>query len=249
MAVPPLEHRVLHAAPQDDRLRGEHRDRNRRVVAEVEHRDGDDEGEVEPVGDEDMGFLAAEYRGDEHQQINDPDDGQPEIRVPLRLGIFLAFGDAEQIAGAGDDNEEVVAEHDEPRRQVPRQARATGALHDVERRCEQHIAAESKDHRRGVKRTQAAEIEPRGEVQPGISELEGDVDAHRHARNAPEQSGERSKLDGAEIIVRLAVDLERNRARRASVVAAENQEEARRARPARRVPYGMRRRARSSSRR
>ena len=91
VAVPPLEHRVLHAAPQDDRLRRERRDRNRRVVAEMQHRDRQDEGEIEPVGDVDVRLLAAHQRAEEHQQIGDPDDGQPQVgrtiparRIPCR---------------------------------------------------------------------------------------------------------------------------------------------------------------------
>ena len=91
VAVPPLEHRILHAAPGDVGLRAEHRDRQRRIVAEMKHRDGDDEGEVEPVRDEDVRFLALDQRHQEHQQIGDPDDRQPEIRIPFRLGIFLAI--------------------------------------------------------------------------------------------------------------------------------------------------------------
>ncbi len=226
MAVPPLEHRILHAAPQDYRLRGEDRDRDRRVVAEMQHRDREDEGEIEPVGHEDMRLLAAEDRAEEHQQIGDPDDRQPEVGVPLGLGVFLAFGDAEQIARAGDHDEEVVAEHHEPRREIARQPRAAGALHDIERGRQQHVAAEGEDHGRGVQRTQAPEVEPGRDVEPGIGELEGDVDAYRHAREAPEQSGERSELYRPEIIVGPAVDLERRRSGRARVVALEDREDA-----------------------
>ena len=124
-------------------------------------------------------------------------------------------------------DEEVVAEHDEPRREIAGEARAAGALHDIERGREQHVAAEGEDHRRGVQRPQAAEVEPGRDVQPGKGEFEGDVDADRHARHAPEQRREGAELDGAEIVVRLAVDLER-RLRRPRRVALEDGEDARR---------------------
>ena len=60
-----------------------------------------------------------------------------------------------------------------------------------------------------MQRPQAAEVEPGRDVEPGKGELEGDVDAHRHARQAPEQSREGAEFDGPEIVVGLAVDLER----------------------------------------
>ena len=85
----------------------------------MQHGDGDDEGEIEPVGDEDVRFLALDDRRQEDQEIGDPDDGQPQIGVPFRLGVFLGLGNAEQIAGAGDHDEEVVAEDDEPGRESP----------------------------------------------------------------------------------------------------------------------------------
>ena len=120
------------------------------------------------------GSLRFASVAEEDQQIDDPDDGQPEVGVPFGLGVFLALGDAEQVAGAGDDDEEVVAEDDEPGREVAGQPRAAGALHDVERRRDQHVAAEGEDHRRGVQRAQAAEIGP-GQVE--VQGREGELRA------------------------------------------------------------------------
>jgi hypothetical protein len=100
-----------------------------------------------------MRLLAANDGAEEDQEISHPHDGQPEIGVPFRLGIFLRLSDAEQIAGAGNENEEIVAEHDEPGRKVAGEPRAAGALHDIERRADQYVAAEGEDHRRGVQRT------------------------------------------------------------------------------------------------
>ena len=169
--------------------------------------------------------------------------------VPFRLGVFLAVGDAEQIARPGDHDEHVVAEHDEPRREIADQAGAAGALDDVERGGEQHVAAEGEDHRRSVQRPQAAEIEPRRDVEPGIGELEGDVDAHRHARHAPEQGGEGAELDRPEIVVGLAVDFERRRVGRPRRVALEDGEDRPPRWRRRRAPCGTRKPARWSWRR
>src|ERR1035437_9952468 len=79
----------------------------------------------------------------------------------ILIGAFLRLSDAEQIAGAGNENEKIVAEHDEPGRKVAGEPRAAGALHDIERRADQYVAAEGEDHRRGVQRTQPPEGGPR----------------------------------------------------------------------------------------
>ena len=126
----------------------------------MQHGDGDDEGEVEPVGHVDVRFLALHERAEEHQEIGDPDDGEPEIDIPFGLGIFAALGDAEQIAGGGQDDEQLVAPEHEPGEIAEGQLRAAGALDDIEAGADQRVAAKGEDHRRGVQRPQPAEIEP-----------------------------------------------------------------------------------------
>ena len=64
--------------------------------------------------------------------------------------------DAEEVTGAGHEDE-VVAEDDKPGREVARQSDPAGALHDVEGRREQHVAAEREDHRGGVQRAEPSE--------------------------------------------------------------------------------------------
>ena len=180
----------------------------------MQHRDREDEGEVEPVGDENMRLLAAEHRAEEHQEVDDPDHRQPEVGVPFGLRIFLALGDAEQVAGAGDQDEEIVAEYDEPGSKIASQTRAAGALHDIERRRQKNVAAETKDRRRGVQGLQAAEVEPRRDIETGEDELKGDDDADRHARQSPEQGEQDRDLDGREVVVRQPANLQRRPFRR-----------------------------------
>ena len=160
VAVPPLGHGVLHAGIDHIALRTEERDRHRQIVDDVQHGDGDDEGEVEPVRHIDVRLAALGERADEDEEIDDPDDGQPEIDIPFGLGIFLRLGDAEQIAGGGQHDEELVAPEHEPGRPAPREPRAAGALHDIERGGDQRIAAEGEDDGGGVQRPQAAEAGP-----------------------------------------------------------------------------------------
>ena len=59
VAVPPLDHRILHAGGQAVGLADATPHRQRQVVHDVQHGDGDDEGEEEPVRHVDMGLLRA----------------------------------------------------------------------------------------------------------------------------------------------------------------------------------------------
>src|SRR3712207_7429884 len=64
---PPLDQRILHAREDRVRLGPGERDRHRQVVDDVEHRDRHDEGEVEPVRDEDVGLPRSEEHTSELQ--------------------------------------------------------------------------------------------------------------------------------------------------------------------------------------
>ena len=187
VAVPPLRHRVLDAGEQRVALRPEERDRHRQVVDDVQHRDGDDEGEIIPVRDIDVRLLAPQDRAQEDDQVDDPDDGEPEVDIPFRLGIFAALGDAQHIARGGEHDEELVAPEEEAGELGPAEERhPAGALDDVERGAEQRVAAEGEDHGRGVDRPQPAEGGPfEAEVEGGVGELEGDEDADREADQPP----------------------------------------------------------------
>ena len=197
----------------------------------MQHRDGDDEGEIEPVGDEDVRFLALDDRRQEHQQIDHPDDGQPEIGVPFRLRIFLGLGDAEQISGAGDHDEEVVAQHDEPGRDIAGEPHAAGPLHDIERGREQHVAAERKDHRRRMQRPQAAEARPgQVEIQRRPGQLRGDDEAHQESGDTPEHRGNCGELDRPHVVVRTARDLLRRQLGRTIIILVEDGERGTKAR-------------------
>src|SRR6476660_7999348 len=133
-----------------------------------------------------MWLGAARECADKDQKIGDPDDDEPQNGVPFGLGIFVTAGDAEQIARAGDDDEEVIAEDHEPRRKIAGEPGAASALHDVERGREQNIAAESENDRGRVKRPQPSEIdEGQIEIESGKSQLESNVKADGKAGDAP----------------------------------------------------------------
>ena len=164
----------------------------------MQHGDGDDEAQVEPVGNVDVRFLALEQRAHEDRQIGHPDDGEPDVDIPLRLGIFLGLGYAHQIAGGGQDDEQLVAPEYEPGQVAERQAGAAGALQDVEAGADQRIAAEGKDHRRRVQWAQAAEIgDWPVEIEDRKGELRGDDDADEEAGDAPEHGGDDTGADDA----------------------------------------------------
>src|SRR3546814_12952887 len=62
----------------------------------------------------DMRLLALHQCADEDDEIDHPDDGQPQIGVPFRFSIFAALGDAGEITGGGQDDEQLIAEEQEP---------------------------------------------------------------------------------------------------------------------------------------
>jgi hypothetical protein len=69
MAVPPLGQCILYTGKGAVALGSQQADRQCEVVDHVQHRDGDDESEVEPVGDVNVRFMAAQDRADEHREI------------------------------------------------------------------------------------------------------------------------------------------------------------------------------------
>ena len=71
VSVPPLGQRVLNPGKGRIALGTEERHRHRHVVDHVQHGDGDDEGQVEPVGHVDMWFLALHDGAQEDHQIGD----------------------------------------------------------------------------------------------------------------------------------------------------------------------------------
>ena len=164
----------------------------------MQHRDGDDEGEVEPVRHIDVRLSALDDRAKKGEQVADPHQRQPDVGIPFRLGIFLGLGYAQQVAGACQHDEGVVAPEDEPGQRATPQPCPAGALHDIERRGDQHIAAEGEDHRGGVQWPQAPEIRPRHvrEIEPmREGKLQRQDQSDRHAGHGPEHGGDDARLD------------------------------------------------------
>ena len=169
----------------------------------MQHGDGHDERQIEPVGDVDMRFLAPQDRAEEDHEIGDPDDGQPQIDIPFGLGIFAALGDAQQIAARRHDEEQLVAPEHEPGEIAAEQPRATSPLHDVEGGGDQRVAAEGEDDGRRMQRTDAAEIEPGFDIQVGKGELGGDDDPDQQPDRAPEHGGDHAVADRLVHVARL----------------------------------------------
>ena len=195
MAIPPLRQRILHARKQRIGFRRKAH-RHGKVVHHMQQRDGDDEGQVEPVGDIDMRLGALQDGAHEHHQIGDPHDGQPQVHIPFRLGIFARLGDAEHIAGGRQHDEQLIAPENEPGEIAIGQPRPAGALHHVKARRQQRIAAKGEDHGRGVQRPQPPEGgELQIEVQQREGELGGDHHPHQQPDDAPEAGGDHPGAD------------------------------------------------------
>jgi len=203
VAVPPLHHRILDAG--EDRIAPGVRKggRERQVVDDVQGRHDQNEGQVVPVGDVDVRFLAAGERTQIENQIGDPDDDQPDVGVPFWLGIFLRLRDAHEVTADGEHAEEIVADEHEPGTELVRQARAPRPLHDVERGGDQRIATEAKDDAGGVHRPQPSEACPGGvEGHLGVSQQPRHPIPDEHRENGPRHRQDNAGLHGIIVILR-----------------------------------------------
>ena len=157
----------------------------------MQHRHGQDERQIEPVGDIDMRFGPAQDREHVNRQIADPDNRQPDIDIPFRLGIFLALGDPHQIAGGGQHDEQLIPPEHETGEAGEGQPRPASTLDHVKRRGNQRVASEREDDRRRVQRAQTAEVDIfDAEVERGKRQFECDVEAGQKSGHAPEHRGD-----------------------------------------------------------
>ena len=158
----------------------------------MQHGHGDDEGQKEPVRHIDMTLAPVQDRTEEHGEVGQPDDGQPDVDIPLRLGIFLRLGRPQQIARRRQYDEQLIAPENKPSSVAAPKPCRRRTLHDVKRRGDQRIAAKGEDHRAGVQRTQTAKVgiglRP-FDIQRGKGELKGDVCPRKEPDNTPERRG------------------------------------------------------------
>src|SRR4051812_11517360 len=173
----------------------------------MEHGNRNDEGQIEPVRNEDVRFLALHQRHQENEKIGHPDNRQPKVGVPFGFGVFLGLGYSEKIASAGYDYKEVIAKNDKPWRKVAGEAYPRSLLDDVERSRDQHIAAEGEDHRRRVQGPEPAKAGPgQIKIQPGPCELGCDYQSDRETRNPPEHRHHRGEFYRTKIVVWATLD-------------------------------------------
>ena len=131
------------------------------------------------------------------------------VRVPFRLGVFLGLGNAEQIAGAGDQDEEIVADDDEPGREISRRAvpgrssephRMSVAISTLPPNAK--ITAEVCSGRRRPKL-----VHGRSEIERRPRQLGSDQHSDRKSGDAPDHRHDGGELDRTHIVVGPAVDL------------------------------------------
>src|SRR3546814_12788672 len=71
--------------------------------SDLQEGDDQDERQIVPVGNVDVRLLAPRERAQIKDEIGHPDDDEPDIGIPFRLGIFLRLGDTHEIAGHRKD--------------------------------------------------------------------------------------------------------------------------------------------------
>ena len=148
-----------------------------------------------------MRLLAPRERTQIEHEVRHPDDHQPDIGVPLRFGVFLRLSHTHQVAGRGNNAEQIVAEQHEPWAELVRQPRARRALHHVERGRDQRIAAEAEDDAGRMHRPQPAKTRPRRiERQVGIGQQPRHPVADEHGDDTPDHGGDNAEL-GRRVVI------------------------------------------------
>jgi hypothetical protein len=94
------------------------RGRQRKVVDDVEHRHGDDGGDVEPERDVEAGLVAFGQRPEEVDGEDHPDQDHGDVDGPDQLGVFLAAGEAGGQGDGGGHDDELPAPEVDFREQV-----------------------------------------------------------------------------------------------------------------------------------
>nr|GEU28321.1 hypothetical protein [Tanacetum cinerariifolium] len=162
MAVPPLDHGVLHA--RVGRVRLGEAGRHHGALHHVQDGHGQDVGAEEPVGHVDVLDLAGEQGAEEHDGVRDPHHRDQDRDRPFELRVFLAARKTHGQRDHGQQDHGLPAPEGEGSQRVGKQPHLAGALHHVVRRGKQAADAERKDHGIGVQRPQAAVGQP-GDVQ------------------------------------------------------------------------------------
>ncbi len=149
-----------------------------------------------------MGLFPSHDRAGEDHEIDHPDDGQPKIDIPFGLCIFAGLGDAEDVAGGGEHDEDLVApEQERGECRAAEKRRTAGALNHVKRRGDQGVAAEREDRGRGMNRAKAAEGGIfQAEIEDWKGQLEGDEGTHQEGHDAPKGRGDHEPADDLFIV-------------------------------------------------
>src|SRR5690606_30545900 len=100
---PPLHEGVLNASV--DGIALEEPRRNHKVVEDMQDRDRDDRGDVEPDRDVEVPLTALRDGPEEVDGEEDPDNCDSNVDRPLELRVFLRLAHAERQSESGADND------------------------------------------------------------------------------------------------------------------------------------------------
>ncbi len=196
VTIPPLGQGILNPGKGGIAFRSHERDWYRQVVHNMQHRHGDNERQIEPVGDIDMGFTPGHDCPQENHQIRDPDNCQQQIDIPFRFGIFARLGNPDDIAGRRQDDKKLITPEHEPGEVAPKQLLPRRALDHPETGADQGIPTKGKNHCRRVQGAQPPKIQIGFNIQVRPSQLGGDHNTNQKTNNAPEQCRNDTIADG-----------------------------------------------------
>jgi 23S rRNA (cytosine1962-C5)-methyltransferase len=184
VAIPPLDHGVLHTGIGRVRLESAHGQRS--AVDQVQQSHGNDECAKEPVGHINVTHLARAHCAKEDHSKRHPDQRDENVNGPFEFGIFFALGVAQWQGNGCQHDHQLPAPKGESGQFVVEQADIAGALHHVISRCEQTTSAKRKNHRIRMQWAQAAVTEPwNTQIQLGPGQLSRNDHANQHAHHTP----------------------------------------------------------------
>ena len=199
VTIPPLHERILHAGIH--RITFQRAPRHFHRVREVQHRDGDDGGDVKPDRDIHV-FLAPFDDGAKkiHRERH-PYNRDGNINRPFEFRVFFARRVAErQRHGRGDDDG-LPAPEIEPAQKIIKHARLAQPLQRVVDAHEHAVADERKNHGVRVQRADAPEAdELKIQVGVGVKQLHGGQQAHEHPDDAPHHGGDGKRADDTVVV-------------------------------------------------
>jgi hypothetical protein len=158
--IPPLDKAVLDAGK--DRVTVRPAGWDRKVIDDVEDRDGDDRGDVKPKRDVEGRLISTSERPEKVNGKHHPNHGHHDVDGPDQLRVFLSASQTEGQSDRRANDDELPTPKMKRREEVRSHPRLAESLSRIVNPAEHHVPDEGKDDSIGVQWTETPETEPGG---------------------------------------------------------------------------------------